>query len=75
MNQVKIKSGLLTKIPKKKQSKLVDLPVIGPKTIDLVYKANLNGIAINPKYTMVYNKDKVLKLAKLYKLKIYSIKK
>ncbi len=75
LNQVKIKSGLLTKIPKKKQSKLVDLPVIGPKTIDLVYKANLNGIAINPKYTMVYNKDKVLKLAKLYKLKIYSIKK
>ena len=48
LNQVKINQAL-TKIPKKKQSKL-DLPVIGPKTIDLVYKANLNGIFINPKY-------------------------
>ncbi len=67
------KEGLLTKVPKKSQSKLIDLPVIGPKTMILVKKANLNGIAINPKLTMVYEKDKLLKFAKDNKIKIFDI--
>ena len=31
LNQLKFKAGILVKIPKKSQSKLVDLPVIGLK--------------------------------------------
>jgi len=71
LNQLKFKAGLLTKIPKKSQSKLVDLPVIGVKTLRLIKRANLNGIAIYPKYTLIHEKRKVLQYAKKYELKIY----
>ena len=71
LNQLKFKSGILTKLPKKNQSKLVDLPVIGLNTLRLIKKANLNGIAIDPKYTLVHEKIKVLQYAKKYDLKIY----
>ncbi len=69
--QLSNKNGLLIKIPKKYQSKLIDLPVIGPKTINLVKKANLKGIAVSSKYTMVENKLKTLNLVREFKLKIY----
>ena len=71
LNQIKFKAGVLVKMPKKSQSKLIDLPVIGLKTLRLVKKANLNGIAIYPKYTLVHEKIKVLQYAKKYDLKIY----
>ncbi len=71
LNQLKSKAGILVKIPKKSQSKLVDLPVIGLNTLRLIKKANLNGIAIYPKYTLIHEKRKVLQYAKKYKLKIY----
>ena len=71
LNQLKIKSGILAKLPKKSQSKLVDLPVIGLNTLRLIKKANLNGIAIYSKYTLVHEKIKVLKYAKKHDLKIY----
>ena len=73
LNQLKIKAGILTKIPKKNQSKLVDLPVIGPKTIQLAIDANLNGVAVNSKSTMIYNKKKTLSLIKNSELKVYDI--
>ncbi len=71
LNQLKFKDGILVKIPKKSQSKLVDLPVIGLNTLRLIKKANLNGIAIYPKYTLIHEKRKVLQYAKKYELKIY----
>ncbi len=73
LTQINKKEGVLIKIPKKKQSKLVDLPVIGPKTIRLTFKANLNGIAFNRKYTMVDNKHKTLKLASEYNINLYDV--
>jgi DUF1009 family protein len=72
LGQIHIKAGLLTKIPKKSQSKLIDLPVIGVKTLKLIDRANLDGIAINPKLTIVNNKEKFLKYAYENNLKIYS---
>ena len=68
-----MKAGLLTKIPKKNQSLLVDLPVIGPKTVNMVKKANLNGIAINKNLTMVENKTKTLRLMKINQLCLYDL--
>tara|TARA_Y100000768_G_scaffold76454_1_gene54073 strand:- start:142 stop:960 length:819 start_codon:yes stop_codon:yes gene_type:complete len=50
------KKGVLVKIAKKNQSKLVDLPVLGPKTIEIVSKANLASIALDPSLTMILNK-------------------
>ncbi len=73
LGQIRIKEGLLTKIPKKSQSKLIDLPVIGVRTLKLINKANLDGIAINPKLTIVNNKEEFLKYAHENNLKIYSI--
>ncbi len=72
-NQLKNKAGFLTKIPKKNQSKLVDLPVIGPKTLKLVNKAKLKGIAIDLKNTIIYKKEEVLHLINHYSLEIHDI--
>ena len=73
LNQIQDKAGVFTKLPKTKQSKLVDLPVIGPKTIELAYKANLKAIAINCKYTIIYNKKKILDLLKVYRISLINI--
>lgn len=72
LKQIKFKSGILTKVPKKNQSRLIDLPVIGVKTLKLIKDANLNGIAINPKSTIIHNKIKFLEKAREYDLKIYN---
>lgn len=53
---IKEKKGVLVKIAKKNQSRLVDLPVLGPKTIDILSKANLASIALNPALTLILNK-------------------
>lgn len=74
LNQLSTKAGILTKIPKKNQSKLIDLPVIGLKTLKLIKKANLNGIAINPSFTIIHDKSNFLKFANDCGLKIYNIK-
>ena len=71
-NQV---GGLLVKIPKKNQSKYIDLPVIGVKTLKLIKKANLNGILINHRFTLIHNKPKFLEYAQNNNLKIYSLLK
>ena len=73
LNQIKVKAGLLIKIPKESQSKLVDLPVVGLNTLKLIKKANLNGLVINHRLTIVHNKARLLKYAKSNELKVYSI--
>ena len=73
LGQLKTKSGFLVKKIKKNQSKFIDLPVVGPKTINLVKKANLKGLAIDIKNTLIYKKDEFLKLAKKHELIIYDI--
>ncbi len=73
LKQIKFKAGLLIKMPKQNQSKLVDLPVIGPQTINLIYQANLKGIAVSSKFTMIYKKVKTISLLERYGLKLYGI--
>ena len=55
------KKGVLVKMAKKNQSNLVDLPVLGPKTIEIVAKANLSSIAFDPLSTLILNKKIFLK--------------
>ena len=55
--------GVLVKLAKKNQSRLVDLPVLGPKTIEFVSKANLSSIALDPLSTLILNKKVFLKKA------------
>ena len=71
LDQLKTKSGFLVKKIKKSQSRFIDLPVVGPKTISLIKKANLKGLAIDIKNTLIYKKDDFLRLAKEYDLIIY----
>ena len=73
LDQFKTKSGFLVKKIKKRQSRFIDLPVVGPKTISLIKKANLKGLAIDIKSTLVYKKDEFLRLAREYDLIIYDI--
>ena len=49
---------------KKNQSRLVDLPVLGTKTIEIAAKANLASIALDPLSTLILNKNIFLKKAK-----------
>tara|TARA_Y200000002_G_scaffold300626_1_gene255649 strand:- start:1537 stop:2358 length:822 start_codon:yes stop_codon:yes gene_type:complete len=72
LNQLDSMSGLLIKKPKTNQSKFIDLPVIGPKTIKLIREANLRGLAIDYKNTIIYNKKKVLELIREFELIIYN---
>ena len=55
--------GVLVKIAKKNQSRLVDLPVLGPKTIEIASKANIASIALNPSSTLILNKKTFLSRA------------
>ena len=55
--------GVLVKIAKKNQSNLVDLPVLGPTTIEFVSKANLASIAFDPLSTLILKKKLFLKKA------------
>jgi len=73
LDLLKIKSGFLVKKIKNYQSKFIDLPVVGPMTIKLIKKANLKGLAIDIKSTIIYKKEDFLKLAKKYDLTIYNI--
>ena len=56
-------NGVLVKMAKKNQSSLVDLPVLGPKTIEFVAKANLASIAFDPLSTLILKKNIFLKKA------------
>ena len=68
-----VDTPLLVKKIKKNQSRFIDLPVVGPRTINLIKKANLKGLAIDIKNTLIYKKDDFLRLAKEYDLIIYDI--
>ena len=65
------REGMLIKISKKAHSNAVDNPVIGPKTILNIVRANLNGIAIKKSNTIIFNKSKVIRLVKENKLNLY----
>ena len=67
------REGILIKISKINQSNITDNPVIGPKTIVNVLKANLNGIAIKKINTIVFNKAKTIKILNENKLNLYFI--
>ncbi len=63
--------GVLVKMAKKNQSRLVDLPVLGPKTIELVSKANLTSIALDPLSTLILNKKNFLKKSKKENINLF----
>ena len=55
--------GVLVKRPKTKQDLRVDMPAIGPNTIEAVSKAGLSGIVISPRTVLLIERKKMLSLA------------
>ena len=72
-NTINENKGVLVKIPKKNQSRLVDLPVLGPRTIEIVAKANLSSIALDPLSTLILNKKTFLKKAKKENIDLFAV--
>lgn len=57
------RSGVLVKTPKPTQDRRIDLPTIGPRTIELAAAAGLVGIALAAGETLIAERDKTLALA------------
>ena len=68
---IKENKGVLVKMAKNNQSNLVDLPVLGPKTIEIVAKANLTSIALDPLSTLILKKKTFLKKAARKKIDLF----
>ena len=63
--------GALIKLPKTKQSLQVDLPTVGPHTLELMYKNKLNVLGVSKDSTIVVEKLKFYKLLKKYQIKLH----
>lgn len=55
--------GVLVKIRKPQQDKRLDLPTVGPQTIENAGDAGLRGVAILADETLIVDRDKMIELA------------
>jgi DUF1009 family protein len=67
------KAPILVKLRKPQQDMRIDLPTIGPKTIENAHKSGFRGIAVHTGNTLIVNEEEVLKLANKYKMFIKGI--
>jgi len=65
--------GVLVKAPKPSQDRRIDLPTIGPKTVELALAANLAGIAIAAGETLIADKSATIKAANKAKLFVHGV--
>lgn len=57
------KHGVLVKLPKPNQELRIDMPTIGPRTIELVADAGLNGVCVATNKVLISDKQNTIKLA------------
>ena len=69
----KPKGGVLVKTCKPQQDKDLDLPTIGPDTVELCAEAGLNGIALHAHHSLLLDIEKVKDLANKHKLFVSGI--
>ena len=55
--------GIFVKRPKVNQDLRFDMPVIGPKTVEMACKADLRGLIISPGSVMLLEREKCVKVA------------
>ena len=65
--------GILFKFSKKNQSNLIDIPLIGLKTIQNIKKFNYEGIFLEKNKCLIIDKDNVVNYAKRNKIFISSV--
>ena len=64
--------GIFVKRPKVDQDLRFDMPVIGPKTIELAFKAGLRGLVISPGSVLLLEKEKCVEMAQANNFFIFS---
>jgi len=57
------KGGVLVKLRKPQQDMRIDLPTIGPQTIENAKTSGLNGLAVHAGNTLIVDQEEVVKLA------------
>ncbi|MEM7680024.1 MAG: UDP-2,3-diacylglucosamine diphosphatase LpxI [Pseudomonadota bacterium] len=67
------KGGVLVKTCKPQQDKDLDLPSIGPHTVELIAEAGFNGIALHARNSLILEKEEVLCKADEHKIFIIGI--
>ena len=55
--------GILAKVPKPNQDRRIDLPTIGPRTVELAADAGLAGIVVETAGALIVRRDETIKLA------------
>jgi hypothetical protein len=66
-----IKGGVLVKRPKPGQERRIDLPVIGPETIERAKKAGLSGVGVEAGGALVIDRDETVRRADAGDLFVY----
>ena len=61
--RIKDLGGIFVKRPKAHQDLRFDMPVIGPKTVDLACKAGLRGLVISPNSVMLLERERCIEIA------------
>ncbi len=69
----KRKGGVLVKLPKPNQERRVDLPCLGPKTVELAAKAGLSGIAFEAGGALLIHAEEMIALAERERLFLIGI--
>ncbi|HKJ61740.1 MAG TPA: UDP-2,3-diacylglucosamine diphosphatase LpxI [Hyphomicrobiales bacterium] len=67
------RAGVLVKAPKSDQELRVDMPVIGPRTVEFAAKAGLAGIAVASGRVMIANQAEMIALADRHELFIAGV--
>ena len=65
--------GCLIKIPKENQNLNVDLPTIGPKTLEMMYTNKLKVLAVRRDFTIVVDKKAFYRNLKKYNMTLHFI--
>ena len=62
--------GVVVKMARPKQDMRFDIPVIGPKTIDVMLESHASCLAIEAKKTLLLEKEKLLSLANTHSIPV-----
>ena len=65
--------GVLVKTMKPGQEMRVDLPAIGPETVDRLAQAGLRGVAVEAGQSLILEREKTLRLAKFHDVFIFGM--
>jgi DUF1009 family protein len=65
------RGGVLVKLCKAQQDRNLDLPTVGPKTIEMAAACGLNGVVIHAGQSLLLNAEQVAKIADQHNMFVY----